>query len=271
MSVFMTSAVGDAAKRAKFAFVLPREHEYEVAEMCRVPGAGGQGHCQWKSRAPSAHAVRDAELASEISRVWESSRRTYGSPRVFMQLRRDDVSTSEKRVARIMRERGWAGVPGRCAKSPDGGEMRAGRKDGAPDLFKRHFDADGPDQAWFADITYVRTYRGWLYLAIVTGIWSRRAPASSRRRSPTNRSPPDFHLSEKPGEIQVQFCWAEQVRGSDASATESLRAHVANGTHRVTRAMLTDEPQPFWEYWEGRLPEVTEDDLWGPEAMSILV
>ncbi|MDO4806392.1 MAG: hypothetical protein Q4A07_04010 [Coriobacteriales bacterium] len=67
------------------------------------------------------------------------------------------------------------------------------------------------------------------------------------------------------------LCWTEQARGSDASATESLRAHVANGTHRVTRAMLTDEPQPFWEYWEGRLPEVTEDDLWGPEAMSILV
>ena len=67
------------------------------------------------------------------------------------------------------------------------------------------------------------------------------------------------------------FCWTEQVRRSDASAAESLRAHVANGAYRVTRAMLTDEPQPFWEYWEGRLPEVTDDDLWGPEAMSILV
>lgn len=67
------------------------------------------------------------------------------------------------------------------------------------------------------------------------------------------------------------FCWTEQVRRSDASKAESLGAHVANGTYAVTRAMLTDEPQPFWEYWEGRLPEVTEDDLWGPEAMSILV
>ena len=67
------------------------------------------------------------------------------------------------------------------------------------------------------------------------------------------------------------FCWEEQVRRSDASRAESLRAHVANGTYRATRAMLTDEPQPFWEYWEGRIPEVTEDDLWGPEAMSILV
>lgn len=61
------------------------------------------------------------------------------------------------------------------------------------------------------------------------------------------------------------------MRRSDASRAESLRAHVANGTYQVTRRMLTDEPQPFWEYWEGRMPEVTEDDLWGPEAMSILV
>jgi hypothetical protein len=61
------------------------------------------------------------------------------------------------------------------------------------------------------------------------------------------------------------------VRRSDSSSVEALRAHVANGTYQVTRRMLTDEPQPFWEYWEGRLPEVTEDDLWGPEAMSILV
>lgn len=67
------------------------------------------------------------------------------------------------------------------------------------------------------------------------------------------------------------FCWSEQVRRSDASSVEALRAHVANRTYAVTRRMLTDEPRPFWEYWEGRLPEVTEDDLWGPEAMSILV
>ena len=100
--------------------MLLHEHEYKVAEMCRVLHVSRQGHCQWKTRMPSAHAVRDAELASEISRVWERSRRTYGSPRVFMQPGRDGVSTSEKRVARIMRERGWASVPGRRAKSPDG-------------------------------------------------------------------------------------------------------------------------------------------------------
>jgi len=154
--------------------VLLNEHLYGVSEMCRVLHVTRQGYYQWKKRKPSSHAVRDAELASEISRVWERSRRIYGSPKVFRQLAREGVSTSEKRVARIMRERGWAGVSRRCAKSPDGGEKRVSRKDGAPDLVKRKFEADGPNQAWFADITYVRTYRGWLYLAVVMDIWSRR-------------------------------------------------------------------------------------------------
>lgn len=67
------------------------------------------------------------------------------------------------------------------------------------------------------------------------------------------------------------FCWNEQVRRSDASKVEALGAHVANGTYLDTRSKLTDEPQPFWGYWEDRVPEVTEEDLWGLEAMSILV
>ena len=154
--------------------MLLNEHLYKVSEMCRVLGVSRQGYYQWRTRKPSAHDERDAELAAEVRRVWEQSRRTYGSPRVFAQLRRDGVATSEKRVARIMAERGWAGVSRRCAKSPDRREKRVSGKDGAPDLVKRKFSADGPDQAWFADITYVRTLQGWLYLAVVMDIWSRR-------------------------------------------------------------------------------------------------
>lgn len=154
--------------------MLLSEHLYTVAEMCSALKVSRQGHCQWRRRPACAHDLRDAELALEIRRVWELGRATYGSPRVFAQLRRDGVATSEKRVARIMRERGWTGVSRRCAKSPDNREKRARGRDGAPDLVRRRFDADGPDQAWFADITYVRTHQGWLYLAVVMDIWSRR-------------------------------------------------------------------------------------------------
>lgn len=147
---------------------------YKVAEMCRVLGVSRQGYYQWRSRKPSAHDVRDAELAARIRKVYDTSRRTYGSPRVFAQLRKEGVSTSEKRVARIMAGLGLVGASRRRAKSPDNGEKRVSRRDGAPDLVRRRFDASGPDQAWFADITYVRTHRGWLYLAVVMDIWSRR-------------------------------------------------------------------------------------------------
>ena len=138
--------------------------------MCRVLGVSRQGYYQWRTRGPSPHAERDAELVGMVREIWESSRRTYGSPRVFAQLRKDGVTTSEKRVARIMRECGWAGVSRRCAKSPDNREKRVRKADVAPDLVRRHFDADGPDQAWFADLTYVLTYRGWPCLAVVMDI-----------------------------------------------------------------------------------------------------
>lgn len=153
--------------------MLLHEHEYAVSEMCRVLGVSRQGYYQWRRRPAGAHALRDAELAGEIRRVFELSRGTYGSPRVFAQLRRDGVVTSEKRVARIMAERGWAGASRRRAKSPGGAEKRVRREDGADDLVGRDFTAGGPDQAWFADITYVRTRQGWLYLAVVMDIWSR--------------------------------------------------------------------------------------------------
>lgn len=141
--------------------------------MCAALRVTRQGYYAWKSRPPSAHAVRDAELAELISRVREKVRNIYGAPKTFMRLRALGVRTSRKRVARIMRERGWRGVTRACAKRPSG-EKRASKRESAADLVGRRFEADGPDMAWFADITYVKTRQGWLYLALVMDIWSRR-------------------------------------------------------------------------------------------------
>lgn len=117
--------------------------------------------------------MRDEELATTISRIRAEVHDIYGAPKVFLKLRRMGVRTSRKRVARIMRERGWRGVTRACAKRPSG-EKRASRKDSAEDLVRRRFEADGPNRAWFADITYVKTRQGWLYPALVMDIWSRR-------------------------------------------------------------------------------------------------
>ena len=141
--------------------------------MCAALKAARQGYYAWKRRPPSAHAMRDEELAELISWVRAEVRGIYGAPKAFFAPRRMGVRTSMKRVARIMRERGWRGAARACAKRPSG-EKRAARRESAEDLVKRKFSADGPNMAWFADITYVKTRQGWLYLALVMDIWSRR-------------------------------------------------------------------------------------------------
>ena len=142
--------------------------------MCAALRVTRQGYHAWKKRPPSAHAKRDAELAGKISEIHSASRGIYGAPKVFAELKRAGERTSRKRVARIMRENGWAGTTRGCAKRPKGGKKRAApQANAAPDLVRRDFGADGPNRAWFADITYVRTRQGWLYLAVVMDIWSR--------------------------------------------------------------------------------------------------
>lgn len=110
-------------------------------------------------------------LAAEIDAIWDCSARTYGAPRVHAWLHRQGYRVARKRVARIMREHGWAGVMGRI-------RVRTTRRDKtaapAPDLVARNFNPDAPDRIWAGDITYLRTAQGWLYLATVIDLYSRR-------------------------------------------------------------------------------------------------
>ena len=150
------------------------EGRWSVSEMCAALKVTRQGYYAWRSRGPSGRDLRDGELAGMISEVRAASRGVYGAPKVFAELKRAGVRTSRKRVARIMRENGWVGTTRGCAKRPKGGPKQAApQANAAPDLVRRDFAADGPNRAWFADITYVRTRQGWLYLAVVMDIWSR--------------------------------------------------------------------------------------------------
>ena len=135
-----------------------------------APGVTGQGCCARRSRGPSGRDPRDAELAGGVSEVHEASRRAYGAPKALAGPRRRG-----ERVARIMRESGWAGTARGRAKRPEGeAEQAAPQADSAPDLVRRGFSADGPDRARLADIACARTHRGRLHPAVVMGIWSRR-------------------------------------------------------------------------------------------------
>lgn len=159
-------------KGAKFEFISSHLGEHSVSVMCRALGITRQGYYAWASRPPSAHEGRDLELARLIGDEYEAGMGIYGAPKIFMRLRMAGASTSQKRVARIMRECGRRGVTRACARRPSG-EKRAAKRDSHDDLVKRNFAADGPNQAWFADITYVRTHQGWLYLAVVMDVRSR--------------------------------------------------------------------------------------------------
>lgn len=145
-----------------------------MSETCAALGVTRQGYYAWKARPASAHDRRDEELARLISQVREESRGHYGAPKTHARLRQMGFATSRKRVARIMRERGWSGTTRGCARRPKGEPKRRPGRTGVPDLVGRRFSADGPDRAWFADITYVRTRQGWLCLAVVMDVWPGR-------------------------------------------------------------------------------------------------
>jgi len=146
--------------------------QYPVATMCRVLGVSTSGYYAWLKRPPSRRAREDAELTEAIREIHEWSRGTYGSPRVHAELRARGHRVGENRVARLMREAGLQGVSPR-----KGGPRTTRRREGArpaPDLVEREFEAPGPDRLWVADITYVPTWSGFLYLAVVLDVWSRR-------------------------------------------------------------------------------------------------
>ena len=129
------------------------------------------GYYAWRGRPPSARAQADTVLRAQIQRLHEASRGTYGRPRIHAELLSEGERVGGKRVARLMRESGLVGASRR--KRPGRGRSRKETAP-APDLVERQFTASGPDQLWVADITYIPTWTGFLYLAVVLDAWSRR-------------------------------------------------------------------------------------------------
>ena len=146
--------------------------EFPLAAMCRVLGLSPSGYYDWLKRPPSERARRDEALQGRIDAVWRDSRETYGRPRIHAVLRAEGERVGQKRVARLMKRAGIQGVTRRGWKSPT--TRRDAKARPAPDLVNRDFSAGGPNQLWVADITYVPTWAGWLYLAVVLDAWSRR-------------------------------------------------------------------------------------------------
>jgi transposase InsO family protein len=158
----------------KFAFIAAREVAFPVSAMCRVLGITKSGFYAWSKRPKPARAKRDAQLAATVAAVHQRSRRTYGSPRVHRELKARGVRVSKKRIERLMRENGIQGRSKRCSKrttdSKHGGPI-------ARNILARDFQVDQPNRAWVTDVTAIATGEGWLYLAPMLDLHSRRVVA----------------------------------------------------------------------------------------------
>jgi putative transposase len=143
---------------------------HSISLMCRALQISESGYHAWRTRPVSKHARRDGELLDRVRAIHDGSRATYGAPRVHAELAADGIQISRKRVARIMRGAGLVGASRRkwCTTTKSDGSPVA------PDLLKRDFKVGKLDQLWVADITYVPTWAGFLYLAIVLDACSRR-------------------------------------------------------------------------------------------------
>ena len=145
--------------------------EYPIATLCRVLGVSPSGYYAWRKHAASERAQEDQRLLRQIRTAHVASRGTYGAPRIHEELKANGVAVGRKRVARLMREAGIVGVTRRRWTTTT---VRDGAARPAPDLVDRDFTAQGPDRLWVADITYIPTWAGFLYLAVVLDAWSRK-------------------------------------------------------------------------------------------------
>ena len=153
-----------------FQFIEVHRHEFPVSRMCGVLEVSRSGYYAQRERSISPRKMADSELLGKIETVYAHSAGAYGSPRIYQALRAGHVVCSAKRVARLMRMHGLK------AKGVKPRRVRCETKEPqpVPNLLQRDFSATRPDNKWVSDMTYIRTKQGWLYLAVVLDLWSRR-------------------------------------------------------------------------------------------------
>ena len=155
-----------------YRFVAVEKAVHSIAIICRVLEVSRSGYHAWVRRPPSPRALEDARLTARIRMLHKQRREVYGSPRIWSDLVLDDGERiGRKRVERLMRQ---AGLSGLITKKWRATTIRVPGVRVADDLLDRNFVAGAPNRCWVADITYLRTWEGWLYLVAVQDLYSRR-------------------------------------------------------------------------------------------------
>jgi transposase InsO family protein len=155
----------------RFAFIGAEKARHSVPKLCRMLRVSRSGFYAWRRRGPSRRALEDVRLGTLIEASHRAGRGTYGSPRILHDLRELGEHVSRKRVARLMKERNLVGELKKRWRHPSSAPSDAIC---APNTLDRGFEVGEPNRVWASDITYVRTWEGWLYLAVVIDLFSRR-------------------------------------------------------------------------------------------------
>ncbi len=156
----------------KFRFIRDHVGQFRVGRMCQVLEVSRSGYDAWHRRPESRRARENRRLLVEIRAVHQAHRQVYGSPRIHAELQTQKIRCGKNRVARLMREDGIQAKQHRRFRP-----MTTDSQHGlavAQNVLDRQFSASGPDQAWAADLTYIPTREGWLYLAAIVDLFSRR-------------------------------------------------------------------------------------------------
>lgn len=159
------------AVRRKYEFIKSNQKEHSVQMMCQLLGVATSGYYAWLKKPVSDRAREDKRLVRLIRASFNASQGVYGAPRVFLDLREAGETCSKHRVARLMRVNGMRAKGGyRTRRYVAGGKPA----ELIPNLIKRNFNVSHPNRVWVTDIRYVRTWEGWLYLAVVLDLFSRK-------------------------------------------------------------------------------------------------
>jgi transposase InsO family protein len=205
-----------------FELIAANQASFPVRAMCRVLRVSPSGFYARQDRPPSQHAMEDAVLMERIRQIHAASDENYGSPNIHAELRDEGARVGRKRVARLMRAAGLRGVSRRRSFIVTTCRDPAQRP--APDLVNRQFVASSPNQLWVADMTYVPTWAGFIFLAIVLDVWSRRVVGWAIGEHMIRAIP--FECSS----IRI-WCWHEAASFRSEAAT-ATSAPVACRTSR---------------------------------------
>ncbi len=154
----------------RYQFIEEHREEFMVTLMCRVLDVSASGYYAWRRRPSSRREMANQELLAAIAEAYEASKGTYGSPRIYHEIK-GKISCSENRVARLMQRQG---ITAKQKKRYKYTTKANAAHPVAPNLLAGEFSATAPNQKWTADITYILTLEGWLYLAVILDLFSRR-------------------------------------------------------------------------------------------------